>query len=354
MTQKLLLFSLLASLIALLTVINFSSCDKLSEEVNISDIPGYYFENNYLDNRVKAINDAIAECSDGSETFFWITDIHWEPDLNARKSPMLIKYIATKTGVNKILNGGDTGNSQIICENAIAQLKNAIGSNRVYTVTGNHEIVDASRYESPFERVADELRGHNSDIVYGDGDRSYFYVDDNSSKTRYIGLSSFGLYINNECEPCYTPDQLTWFKNNALNVESGWTIIIFTHALYYVNSSDKLVVSPMGANDFIDAIDTYNGSGTIACVLMGHAHKDRIHIGSTGVPYILSACDRYSAYYGDINIVRTPGTVTEQHFEVVVIDKKKKQIKLFSIGANARDGYDNDRGKEVDVRTVNY
>lgn len=354
MTKKLRLFSLLASLIALLTVTNFSSCDKLSEEVNISDIPDYYFENNYLDNRVKAINGAIAECSDGSETFFWITDIHWEPDLNTRKSPMLIKYIATKTGVNKILNGGDTGNSQIICENAIAQLKNAIGSNRVYTVTGNHEIVDASRYESPFERVADELRGHNSDIVYGDGDRSYFYVDDNSSKTRYIGLSSFGLYINNECEPCYTPDQLAWFKNNALNVEAGWTIIIFTHALYYVNSADKLVVSPIGANDFIDAIDAYNGNGTIACVLMGHAHKDRIHIGSTGVPYILSACDRYSAYNGDINVVRTLGTITEQHFEAVVIDKKERRIKLFSIGGNARDGYDNDRGKEVDVRTVNF
>jgi len=53
-------------------------------------------------------------------------------------------------------------------------------------------------------------------------------------------------------------------------------------------------------------------------------------------------------------VVRTPGTITEQHFEVVVIDKKKRQIKLFSIGANARDGYDNDLGNEVDVRTVNY
>ncbi len=354
MTQRPQAFVLFVLSIASLIVTSFSSCDRLSEEVNISDIPGYYFENNYLDNRVKAINDAIAECSEGCETFFWITDIHWEPDLNTRRSPMLIKYIATKTGVNKILNGGDTGNSQVICENAIAQLKNAIGSNRVYTVTGNHEIVDASRYESPFNRIADELRGHNDDIVYGDGDRSYFYFDDNSSKTRYIGLSSFGLYINNECEPCYTPDQLAWFKNNALNVEAGWTIIIFTHALYYVNNADKLIVSPMGANDFIDAIDAYNGKGVIACVLMGHAHKDRIHIGSTGMPYILSACDRYSAYNGDINVVRTPGTVTEQHFEVVVIDKKKKQIKLFSLGANARDGYDNDQGKEVDVRTINF
>ena len=28
--------------------------------------------NNYLDNRAKAINDAIADCSGDCETFFWI------------------------------------------------------------------------------------------------------------------------------------------------------------------------------------------------------------------------------------------------------------------------------------------
>ena len=34
--------------------------------------------------------------------------------------------------------------------------------------------------------------------------------------------------------------------------------------------------------------------------------------------------------------------------------ESKREIKMLSIGANARDGYDDDPGKEVDVRTVNY
>ena len=355
MTRRPLIFVLFVLCVALLTATSFSSCDKLSEEVNISDIPEYYFENNYLDNRVKAINDAIAECTDGCESFFWITDMHWEPDLNTRKSPLLIKYIASKTGINKILNGGDTGNSQVICENAIAQLRNAIGSNSVYTVTGNHEINDASRYERPFERVADELRGHNRDICYGDGDKSYFYFDDDKEKTRYIGLSSFGLYIDGDYETGYTAEQLAWFKETVLNVQAGWIIIVFTHSLYmFPSGSDKLETGPTGANAFINAIDNYNGKGTIACVLMGHAHKDRIHIGKTGVPYIISACDRYSPYRGDINVERISGTISEQHFEVVVIDKDRRQVKLFSIGGNSRDGYDDATGEEVDIRTVNY
>lgn len=342
-------------IVTILPVSFLCSCDELTDGVEDYDIPAYYFDNNYLDNRIEAIDDAIRECNGEYESFFWITDIHWEPDYNARKSPLLIKYISSKTAINKILNGGDTGNSQVICENAITQLRNAIGSNSVYTVTGNHEINDASRYERPFERVADELRGHNSNIVYGDGDKSYFYFDNSESKVRYIGLSSYGLYIDGKYESSYTEQQLTWFKNTALNVETGWSIIIFTHSLYYIqNGSDKLITTPTGANDFIDVIDNYDGKGTIVCVLMGHSHKDRIHIGCTGVPYIISACDRFSPYNGDINVDRTPGTTSEQRFDVVVIDKGKRVIKLFAIGGKARDGYDNDRGVEVNVRTVNY
>ena len=307
-----------------------------------------------MDNRVELINEVIERCSGNYEAFFWITDIHWEPDLNTRKSPVLIKYLASKTGIKTILNGGDTGNSQVICQNAISQLLDAIGTNRVYTVTGNHEMYDATRYESPFERVSDELRGHNTDIVYGDNNKSYFYMDNIEGKTRIIGLSSFGLYLDGDYESGYTEEQLSWFKNTALIVDPGWTIIIFTHVLYAVNTSDKLYKAPAAANRFIDAIDNYRGDGTIACVLMGHSHRDRIHFGNSNVPYIISACDRYVPYNGDINVKRIPGTTSEQHFEVVVIDKSSRKINMVSIGANARNGYEEDPGEEVDVRNVSY
>ena len=56
-------YALLDFLIVLLFVIIFSSCegDELSENVDVSDIPSYYFENNYLDNRIQTINEAIEE-----------------------------------------------------------------------------------------------------------------------------------------------------------------------------------------------------------------------------------------------------------------------------------------------------
>ena len=341
----------------LLTVLSAvsTSCDKLPDEVCVEDIPAYYHVNGYLDSRVEAIYKAISECSGEYESFFWITDIHWEPTLNTRFSPALIKYIASRTGISMILNGGDTGNSNVICENAISQLRRAIGSDKVYTVTGNHEINDASRYEEPFQRVASELRGHCEDIIYGNKDKSYFYFENNAAKVRYIGLSSFGLFMNNDYATGYTDEQLEWFKNTALNVDDDWTIIIFTHSMFIAHTpDDKLLIAPAGADKFIDAIDNYAGKGKIACVLMGHSHKDRMHMGKTGVPYVISASDRHATYHGDINVSRIPGTISEQHFEAVVWDKAARKINFFSIGANARDGIDDDPGEEVNVRTVHY
>ncbi|MDO4756717.1 MAG: metallophosphoesterase [Parabacteroides sp.] len=158
-----------------------------------------------MDGRADEVVSAIEQMED-YEAFFWITDIHWEPDLNTRCSPAMIRYLADRTGIDKILNGGDTGNSSVICTNAINRLRDAIGSNKVYSVNGNHEINDASRYEKPFIRVHKALREHCSDIVYGDKNKSYFYRDDTTDKVRYIGLSTYGLFIGNQYESAYTDE----------------------------------------------------------------------------------------------------------------------------------------------------
>ena len=67
---------------------------------------------------------------------------------------------------------------------------------------------------------------------------------------------------------------------------------------------------------------------------MGHSHRDRIHIGSTGIPYIISACDRYAPYKSDLNVERVIGTISEQHFEVVLIDKRNNNVYLYCIEAS--------------------
>ena len=189
------------------------------------------------------------------------------------------------------------------------------------------------------------------DAVY-DASGTAFYIDDKANKVRYIGLSTYGLFVNNEYETAYTEEQLQWFKDISLDVAEGWTIVIFTHSLYHVSlpTNELTVIS----QPFVDVIDHYQGKGKIACVLMGHSHVDRIHMGETGVPYIISQCDRTEPYKGDINVDRVPGTISEQHFEVVLLDLKNQEVHLYAIGSDARDGMDNWVGETVDVRILKY
>ena len=337
-----------------LACVLFTACEQLPDAGSVKDLPEMY--SSYLDTRIEVVKEAIKETEGNYECFFWITDIHWEPDLNTRNAPAMIKYMAERTGIDKILNGGDTGNADVIVDNAISRLRDAIGSDRVYTVTGNHEITDASKYEKPFRRVDSSLRGHCKDLVYGDDDHSYFYFDEPNAKMRYIGLSVFDVFKNGACGSALNAEQLAWFKDVALNVSEGWQIVVFAHALFYYKNEakDALTTTPSGAKDFIRAIDEYNGKGKIICVLLGHTHRDRILIGEGGVPYIISACDRHSTYHGDINVPRVVGTLTEQHFEVVVIDKTHKKVRLITVGAQARDGMDDEPGELTDERVISY
>lgn len=340
-------------IVLVLICVLFAACEQLPDAGSVKELPEVY--SSYLDTRIEAVKEAVNETGGDYECFFWITDIHWEPDLNTRNAPAMIQYMAERTGIDKILNGGDTGNANVICENAISRLRDAIGSDRVYTVTGNHEITDASKYEKPFRRVDRTLRGHCKDLVYGDDNHSYFYFDEPNAKMRYIGLSVFDVYRNGACGSALSAEQLAWFKNVAMNVGEGWSIVIFAHTMYVMDeASDKLMTTPSGAEEFIQTIDTYKGNGEIACVLLGHTHRDRMHVGQSGVPYIVSACDRHATYYGDINVNRVPGTLTEQHFEVVVIDKNHKKVRLITVGGPARDGIDDEPGELTDERIISY
>jgi hypothetical protein len=55
-----------------------------------------------------------------------------------------------------------------------------------------------------------------------------------------------------------------------------------------------------------------------------------------------------------LDVPRKLGTRSESHFEVVVIDKTTKKISLICIGSPARDGIDQDKGEETEIREIYY
>jgi hypothetical protein len=337
---------------------------KFNEYVKINNwyygqqLPDYYFP--YLSNKAAEIESYLKTCASNCDVFFFITDTHFDfsrtplEQLNAGQSFAMMSYLRKYLRIDTILHGGDLMNLPL-CGNFMEDYKQVIGTNQVYLALGNHEFISLQDQNA----VNYYTRMLSNDMIYGDENKMWGYVDNPTRKSRYIVLSPFApspdgtsSYLMDKLND---DNQYNWFVNTALNIPAGYTAVIVSHLLYTFTVAGSPLTLPTPSERYVTAIDNYSGAGRIACVLMGHTHSDRIHIGQTGIPYIISQTDRFYTPGGDrddIGVTRTRGTTTEQHFEVVVINKVAHEIKLFAIGSNSLNGMDDNLGVEVSARTL--
>lgn len=311
-------------------------------------LPAYYSD--YMEAKINEINAKIEKSLPDGDAFIFITDAHWE-NQNQKRSLSMINQIWTRAKIQRLFSGGDTGNggSEDFCKS----LRESFGG-KIYHVVGNHDCFTHSNAGYLY-KIFDIS---NTDQV-GNLAEHYYYVDNIQSKIRYIVLSAFLENGTSTWKYGYNSEQVSWLTNIALNVQTGWTIIIFTHTLFSVEV-DNYSVSFPECQKIINALESYAGNGTIACVLQGHTHRDRIIYLSTGIPVISVTSDKNLPYYPndsdtcDLLVARESGTTNEQAFEVVILDKEKRNIELIRIGAKAQNGIGKSQGEQVESRIVNY
>ncbi len=295
-------------------------------------LPSYYNAGNYLSSKQTAISSKIKNVMPNGDCFIFITDEHWD-NQNQHHAPSLIKAL---TGINYILSGGDTG------DGGNSKLCSALRETGlpVYHATGNHDINSPYTPSSLYYMFDSYNKDENGNLS-----KRYYYVDNIQNKTRIICLAAYGDGDG------YSTEQIDWFTS-ALNVSVGWSIIIFTHALYSVTENNYAINIANGAK-ILEVINNYNGDGVICCVLQGHTHRDRIITGNK-CPVIITASDKNLSYNGDLLVPRTSGTIYEQCFDVVINDKTNRELTLIRIGGLAQDGINDSVGNLVGERVVKY
>lgn len=294
------------------------------------DLPQYYFTDNYLKNKSDRIN-ALGKV--GDDVFCFITDIHWER--NARRSPDLIRYIAQKCSLFKVFNGGDVADASML--SAYKKYRSAIDA--IYHVAGNHDYFSPSTGRDLYYCMDS---ANNNQI--GNPFEHYWYVDNVQLKIRYIVLNSFTRANGSTTITAgYDETQRTWFRDVALNLPGiDWDVIVFTHILRTTTPSIS------GASDVETIIDTFNAdashTGKILCVFQGHTHWDAVYHTPGGVPVITTTCDKWDlsneSELAQEQPGRVLGTITEQAFDVVVLNRAAKTFTCVRIGALAQNNVD--------------
>jgi len=327
---------------------------KKTDTTDPFEVPSYYPE--YLDEKCERIK-YLMEHSNGGDAFIFITDQHMDNDCakNTHHSFKLIHYIAQKCRINKLFCGGDlmnSGNFQYADE-----FRRSMGG-RTYQLCGNHEYLGGASDST----LAYMLTSSFDDEI-GNSDRRYFYIDNPKAKIRYICLNAYAE-ADSPSSPAnngYEQTQLDWLTGEAMVVESGWMLIIFTHSFYAVpdmrypemtiNNTKKAVLDLIGT--------TATANNTDVIIIQGHTHVDGIKTSDAGIPIMITTCDKWGAATGeDLEpwlSNRIPGTITEQAFDVCVVDKKNKKFTAVRVGAYDTGDSEQDASlTEAGERVINY
>lgn len=303
------------------------------------DIPAYYFANNYLQEKVKTIKAIESQCAATGDAFIFITDEHLK--YNAGHSPALLNYIGVNCRIPRMFNGGDMADHGT---QAFADAFRNRYPYKIHTACGNHEWMQPTDGDELFMMF--DMFGEDQ---IGNAFEHYYYVDNRQKKIRYIVLNAFLRNSDHSVFAAmsgYNQQQLDWFTGEALDLpDASWDVIVITHFIGPFEAS-----SLTGHQEFMDAMDTFNSestSGKILFVMAGHTHYDAVWHTTGGIPIISTTCDKNAPWIqGDVNReeylsqYRPSGTINEQAFDVVLVDRVNHQVKAVRIGCPAYDNTD--------------
>jgi 3',5'-cyclic AMP phosphodiesterase CpdA len=271
-----------------------------------------------------------------------------------------------KCPISKVFHGGDCCNGQDDLIQFFVNCMRATSPFGFYSTMGNHEYMNVQTDSSLYSYFS----WFNNNQIGSVNDRNYYYVDNVQQKIRYVVLNAFAQsektnnkdsngngVLSEGASDGYENEQLVWLQNEALNVDSTWTIIIVTHVLANIVMANDAIYYDANAAKAYQVLNEHNqksDKGKIAFVIHGHTHRDRLVLSNGKIPIVITTCDACIAYDNDINVDRSAGTINEQAFDVVVVDKKKKNAIAVRIGAPALDGVNEVPGSAVEERIVTW
>ena len=282
------------------------------------------------------INILDAKIGFDGTSFVFLTDIHY-PN-NTKKSPELIREIIKGSAVRKVVCGGDIINSYYDNHDAAilegSAWQKLMSGNNPVTLFGNHEALYQNASEADFYGIY--CRPVEESVDFAKPNHVYGYRDDNAQKIRMIFLNTKGSSVT------MGSAQLTWFKERLTELESGWKVIVFAHKFFTVQDRQEWTAEAIIWDDNGTAIEGAinevigNMSAKIIAIISGHCHYDYSETSANGYPIIATTCDAYGqqiTIQGQTPLTRTPGTVSEQAFDVVHIDTSAKKVYMTRIGA---------------------
>lgn len=285
-----------------------------------------------IDSKIKDVQHLEADLS-----FGFITDTHYLR--NHRQSGSLLQRVIKELDLPIFIHGGDavsgleTDTKETI-KRDIKETRAAFGEyqNRLLFVEGNHDSLFSKNGVAMAAKLTnseryDLLHSHNEGvegrIIGGNG---FYYQDIDDLKVRFIVLNT-----NDSSDTRYiiSGEQLEWFRN-SLVLPKDWFVIVSSHIQPFYR--DGL---PRGGETAAYILEEFKSSGgKVIGWFSGHIHEDRINYRRpNGITFnIVETLNDDKTVWGD-SPTKIKGTISEQAFDIVSVNKNTGVVTLTRIGA---------------------
>ena len=271
--------------------------------MSAQEVPSYFFEDGYLDSRIKSVPKG--------SSFIFITDTHFPR--STRTSTPVIRYVMDRLDIDHVVFGGDVVDWNPTKEEAAAVVKEyfdelyAVAGKNLIWVHGNHDcnsaavtkykypeetslIPDTEVYEMTVARYADQvvfdeelIEKYRNDQKLSDWQkeqalaylRMHYYRDNAKDKIRYIIFDT----IDNGPTTRHTirgkrvlTTQLPFIRKAMETAPKGWTIVLLAHTMGHHKYGIK--AGDFHAPLYHEVASFRKRTGRKVILIGGHQHVD--------------------------------------------------------------------------------
>lgn len=310
-------------------------------------MPAYYEK--HLQQKIDSLSPLLIPKSKNQDLVIFFTDYHIEE--NQGNSVPLIKAITEKLPVETVVFGGDIYNWGPKPEEALEKIKAfrerfAFLGSKLQQITGNHEYNMAGRRDDKKQEYALSdatlgklFRDQQSAVcprpsAYGD-----YWLDKPEKRIRYF-------FLGTNRNASVRDKQYKWLFEELEAVPEGYSILLFSHvALNLTETKEKFeegfkdVSEALGAlkqgENFTWKDKKYNFAGKNVDVvgwIAGHVHRDALKTSKKNLKIVTVATDTLRPNKEGQYLHRKANSITEQAFDIILIDKLKHKVELVRIG----------------------
>ena len=301
------------------------------------------------------IEDILRETEKtNSFTLLWFSDIHSD---KSRLGRIVNFYELYSSSFNDLLHSGDNVDRQF--DDGMSFWNEVIGTNRILNTIGNHDtasiINDSYDWKAKtglqcFRQYFEPYLTNWIDVVFpvdaSTAGRCYYYKDYPSQGVRLVTLDCMAM---DSSSPKYDSYQLQWFEMVLTDARiQSLSVLVnihcapksepidcsFTSLLF---DSNGLFAGGYGGEDaFVKVVDAFiDDGGEFISWIAGDLHKDYIgysRVAQNKQVVLVTACALCSPF-ASLTMRRVENTPSEDAFNILMVDTKRKNIKLKRVGA---------------------